>query len=169
MDSGSFAPTVQFEKREIHPVFRRFPNFHLLQNLSLSTLADLIIGYLTGRFKSKNKCRQKRLLFFTTTFSQKIHHGRSLLHARTACIMVLHSKTASLPNGHFLPFCYKQNFSYPEKPANCTNFLFSPTFACIRTLSCYNGLCRPLGEQILKGNQEKCLKNASSSPRTAPP
>ena len=36
---------------------------------------------LTGRFKSKNKCRQKRLLFFTTTFSQKIHHGRSLLHA----------------------------------------------------------------------------------------
>jgi hypothetical protein len=26
-----------------------------------------------------------------------------------------------------------------------------------------------LGEHNLKGNQEKCLKNASSSPRTAPP
>ena len=47
-DSGSFAPTVQFEKREIHPVFRPFPNFHLVQNLSLSTLADLIIGYSNG-------------------------------------------------------------------------------------------------------------------------
>jgi hypothetical protein len=41
---------VQFEKREIHPVFHRFPNFHLVQNLSLSTLADLIIGYSRGAF-----------------------------------------------------------------------------------------------------------------------
>ena len=44
--SGSFAPTVQFEKLEIHTVFRRFSNFHSCQNLSLITLADFIIGYL---------------------------------------------------------------------------------------------------------------------------
>jgi hypothetical protein len=35
---------------------------------------------LTGRFKSKNKCRFERHLFFTTIFSQKIHHRRSLHH-----------------------------------------------------------------------------------------
>jgi len=40
--SGSFAPTVQFEKLEIHTVFLRFSNFHLGQNLSLTTLADSI-------------------------------------------------------------------------------------------------------------------------------
>ena len=36
---------MQFEKREIHKVFLRFPNFHLEQNLSLTTLVNLIIGY----------------------------------------------------------------------------------------------------------------------------
>ena len=41
---------MQFKKREIHPVFHRFPNFHSVQNLSLSTLADLIIGYSGGAF-----------------------------------------------------------------------------------------------------------------------
>jgi hypothetical protein len=50
---------VQFEKREIHPVFHRFPNFHLVQNLSLSTLADLIIGYL-----SRSSPASAGLLFF---------------------------------------------------------------------------------------------------------
>jgi hypothetical protein len=45
--SGSFAPTVQFEKLEIHTVFLRFSNFHLGQNLSLTTLADPISGYLS--------------------------------------------------------------------------------------------------------------------------
>ena len=39
---GSFAPAMQFEKLEIHPVFLRFPNFYLWQNLSPSALADLI-------------------------------------------------------------------------------------------------------------------------------
>ena len=42
--SGSFAPTLQFEKREIHKVFLRFPNFDLCQNLSLLTFAKLTIG-----------------------------------------------------------------------------------------------------------------------------
>ena len=37
---GSFAPTVQFEKLERHPVFLRFSNLHLCQNLSPITLAD---------------------------------------------------------------------------------------------------------------------------------
>ena len=36
---------MQFEKAEIHTVFLASPNFHLEQNLSLSVLADLIIGY----------------------------------------------------------------------------------------------------------------------------
>ena len=44
---GSFAPTVQFEKLEIHKVFLRFSNFHSCQNLSLITLANFIIGYLS--------------------------------------------------------------------------------------------------------------------------
>ena len=43
--SGSFAPTAQFVKLEIHKVFLRFPNFHLEQNLSLLFLADRIIAY----------------------------------------------------------------------------------------------------------------------------
>ena len=45
--NGSFAPTVQFEKLEIHKVFLRFSNFHSRQNLSLITLANFIIGYLS--------------------------------------------------------------------------------------------------------------------------
>ena len=45
--NGSFAPTVQFEKLEIHTVFLRFSNFHSCQNLSLITLANFIIGYLS--------------------------------------------------------------------------------------------------------------------------
>ena len=32
------------------------------------------------------------------------------------------------PPSGLLPFCYKQNFSYPENPANCTNFSKSETF-----------------------------------------
>ena len=45
--NGSFAPTVQLEKLEIHKVFLRFSNFHSCQNLSLITLANFIIGYLS--------------------------------------------------------------------------------------------------------------------------
>ena len=39
--SGFFAPIFQFEKLEIHPVFLRFPNLILGQNLSLLSLAEL--------------------------------------------------------------------------------------------------------------------------------
>ena len=46
--SGSFVPTIQFEKLEIHKVFLRFPNFYLEQNLSLTTLVSLISVYLRG-------------------------------------------------------------------------------------------------------------------------
>ena len=45
--NGSFVPTVQFEKLEIHKVVLRFSNFHSCQNLSLITLANFIIGYLS--------------------------------------------------------------------------------------------------------------------------
>jgi hypothetical protein len=134
------------------------------------------IGMICGRFQPIHlghlaviNAALSGIYFLPQYFRRKYITGAACIIRRTACIMVLHSKTASLPNGRFLPFCYKQNFPFPKKPANCTNFLFSPTFACIRTLSCYNGFCRPLGEHNLKGNQEKCLKNASSSPRTAPP
>ena len=47
-DSGSFALTVQFEKREIHKVFLRFPNFHLEQNLALTDLADFTLASSTS-------------------------------------------------------------------------------------------------------------------------
>ena len=43
-DSGSFVPTMQFEKCEIHKVCLHFPNFYLEQNLSLSALVDLTIA-----------------------------------------------------------------------------------------------------------------------------
>ena len=46
--SGSFAPTVQFEKLEIHTVFLRFSNLHLGQNFSLTTLANSISGYFAN-------------------------------------------------------------------------------------------------------------------------
>ena len=39
--SGSFVPILRFEKLEIHPVFLRFPNLILEQNLSLLSLAEL--------------------------------------------------------------------------------------------------------------------------------
>ena len=41
-DGGSFSPTLRFEKREIHRVFRLFPNLDLTKNLSPSAAADLI-------------------------------------------------------------------------------------------------------------------------------
>jgi hypothetical protein len=41
---GSFAPTLQFVKLEIHKVFRRFPNFDLKPNLSPITLANRVIA-----------------------------------------------------------------------------------------------------------------------------
>ena len=38
---GSFAPIVQYEKWEIHPVFPHFSYFRLCQNLSPNPLAPL--------------------------------------------------------------------------------------------------------------------------------
>ena len=38
---GSFAPIVQYEKWEIHPVFPHFPYFHSGQNLSPNLLTPL--------------------------------------------------------------------------------------------------------------------------------
>ena len=39
--SRLFAPLLQFEKREIHTVFLRFPNFELSQKSRLELLAKL--------------------------------------------------------------------------------------------------------------------------------
>ena len=44
---GSFAPIVQYEKWEIHPVFPHFPYFRLCQNLSPNLLAPLCGAALT--------------------------------------------------------------------------------------------------------------------------
>ena len=44
IDHGSFDPTMQFGKLEIHKVCLRFPNFYLCQNLSLSILVGCIIA-----------------------------------------------------------------------------------------------------------------------------
>jgi hypothetical protein len=44
-DDGSFAPTPQFEKLEIHKVFLRFPNFDLEQNLTTIILVNCLIAY----------------------------------------------------------------------------------------------------------------------------
>ena len=65
--SGSFPPTLRYQKREIHTVFRRFRYLDWTKNLSLTALADLIGGSL---IKAENKKgmitmqTMKRLLAF---------------------------------------------------------------------------------------------------------
>ena len=76
VDGGSFAPAVQFEKLEIHPVFLRFPNFHLVQNLSPSALVDLIRASLI--------CTKEYTFVFINVFSVKIVLFQSPLKA---CIL----------------------------------------------------------------------------------
>jgi hypothetical protein len=118
----------------------------------------------------KNKSRQSGFYFLPQHFRRKYITGEACFTRRKACFTDLHSKSASLPIGHLLPFCYKQNFSYSENPANCTNFSKSETFLLASGFyRAIMDLVALFGEQILKGNQEKCLKSASSSPRTAPP
>ena len=46
---GSFAPIVQYEKWEIHPVFPHFSYFRLFQNLSPNLLAPLCGAALEKR------------------------------------------------------------------------------------------------------------------------
>ncbi len=53
--SRLFAPLLQFEKREIHTVFLRFPNFELGQKLCLRLLAELRGAALIGKISSQNK------------------------------------------------------------------------------------------------------------------
>ena len=48
-----FAPLLQFEKREIHTVFLRFPNFELGQKSCLRLLAELRGAALTLIFVFK--------------------------------------------------------------------------------------------------------------------
>ena len=52
---GSFAPIVQYEKWEIHPVFPHFPYFRSGQNLSPNLLAPLcgVALNLSAEFASK--------------------------------------------------------------------------------------------------------------------
>ena len=58
--SGSLAPVLQFQKREIHTVFPRFRNFELAQNLSLRFLAELCGVALNISIS----CRQKKAIAF---------------------------------------------------------------------------------------------------------
>ncbi|MBP3304713.1 MAG: hypothetical protein J6L24_01970, partial [Oscillospiraceae bacterium] len=57
----SFAPAVQFQKREIHTVFPRFRNFRPSRNLLPPALADFIRASLEGEFLWLNptQVRQK--------------------------------------------------------------------------------------------------------------
>lgn len=59
---GSFAPTMQFKKLEIHTVFRRFLNFYLRQNLSPSALANLIIASYFKEYEAMKKSNFKKWL-----------------------------------------------------------------------------------------------------------
>ena len=57
---GAFAPIVQYEKWEIHPVFPHFPYFRLCQNLSPNLLAPLCGAALKKLFEKRgvlNLCR----------------------------------------------------------------------------------------------------------------
>ena len=54
--SGSFAPIVQYEKWEIHPVFPHFPYFRLGQNLALNLLAPLCGDALNLFCSISGKC-----------------------------------------------------------------------------------------------------------------
>ncbi len=65
---GSYAPIVQYEKREIHSVFPQFPYFRSGQNLSPNLLVPLCGVALTliqqAKAKNKNKRIDKRLTVF---------------------------------------------------------------------------------------------------------
>ena len=51
---GSFAPIVQYEKWEIHPVFPHFPYFRSGQNLSPNLLAPLCgVALKSAGYKAK--------------------------------------------------------------------------------------------------------------------
>ena len=54
--AGSFAPTLQFAKLEIHTVFLHFANFNLEQNLSPSALADYHHRFRKEKVKCLNSC-----------------------------------------------------------------------------------------------------------------
>ena len=69
--AGSFSPTLQFEKAEIHTVFLAFPNFHLVQNLSSAALADLIIGYYQGAATKRSFYNADKMLQVTAAVSVK--------------------------------------------------------------------------------------------------
>ena len=67
-DSGSFTPSLRYEKWEIHTVFPHFPYLVWRQNLSLPVLADLIRASLTVQTDAKS---QKYLLI---RFPQSVLH-----------------------------------------------------------------------------------------------
>ncbi|MBQ3543095.1 MAG: hypothetical protein IJA45_08245, partial [Oscillospiraceae bacterium] len=77
---GSFAPTFQFIKLEIHTVFLRFLNFNLRQNLSPLTLVDLISGYSRGGLGRayKNPTPER------SGVGYKVFHGSTLVAACAA-------------------------------------------------------------------------------------
>ena len=78
---GSFAPIVQYEKWEIHPVFPHFPYFRSGQNLSPNLLAPLCgVAFCFVRFNDA--------LHFGTDFSLL------RLNVYDKCISVKKKRTA---------------------------------------------------------------------------
>ena len=93
--SGSFAPIVQYEKWEIHPVFPHFPHFRLDQNLSPNLLAPLC-----GVALNKAKYHYSVMLLHDNTQNQSpISDEPSMLHYPYLLRFFRDSTSAPLPGG----------------------------------------------------------------------
>ena len=83
--SGSFSPTVQLEKREMHMVFLHFSSFYLDQNLSLAALADRISSYTGSGILHKAESDLRSLSSIHGPFIQHnvqndaVHHRGSVI------------------------------------------------------------------------------------------
>ena len=83
--SGSFSPTVQLEKREMHMVFLHFSSFYLDQNLSLAALADRISSYTGSGILHKAESDLRSLSSIPGPFIQHnvqndaVHHRGSVI------------------------------------------------------------------------------------------
>ena len=59
---GSFAPIVQYEKWEIHPVFLHFPYFQMLGLIFslIMLLVDIVYAFVDPRIKAQYEGKKRR-------------------------------------------------------------------------------------------------------------
>ena len=89
--SGSLAPVLQFQKREIHTVFPRFRNFELAQNLSLRFLAELCGVALYYFIRSmKNNVFMLFPFYLSSDKSRSRRKEMAALHCKTLIISPHH-------------------------------------------------------------------------------